>query len=121
MGAMFSLYTLGSLRVEVCIYWFAGGLLVTHANWNPLYTINLEPLFTSIDDYVKPLSRKVDEILAQSSHSQVTIVAHSMGGLAARRYLQSDDSAGCVAKLITLGTPHHGTLFASWSPAPNAR
>jgi hypothetical protein len=32
MGAMFSLYTLGSLLVEVCIYWFAGGLLVTYAN-----------------------------------------------------------------------------------------
>jgi streptogramin lyase len=57
----------------------------------------------------------------QSPTTKVIIVAHSMGGLAAREYLQGtarnewgwvsygDD----VAKLITIGTPHQGSLLAS--------
>ena len=45
---------------------------------------------------------------------EITIVAHSMGGLATRLYLKSDDIGDPSAKrkvnrAITLASPHHGT------------
>ena len=56
--------------------------------------------------------------------SKVILVAHSMGGLAARSYLQNMASdrirfplvstpySGDVAQLITVGTPHKGSTWA---------
>ncbi len=43
-----------------------------------------------------------------------------MGGLAARAYLRAQGPAR-VAKLITLGTPHHGTRTAPLGLGANAR
>lgn len=50
-------------------------------------------------------------------NNKVTLVAHSMGGIAARHYLQNLHRAGAdyendVAKLITIGTPHFGSITA---------
>lgn len=51
--------------------------------------------------------------LRRTTDSEVVdIVAHSMGGLAVRRFLQSRDSTG-VRKVVFLGTPHRGTV-AAW-------
>ncbi len=44
---------------------------------------------------------------------QVDIIAHSMGGLLARSYLQSDlYSVGTIDQLLMLGTPNHGAVDA---------
>jgi triacylglycerol lipase len=43
--------------------------------------------------------------------SRFSIVAHSMGGLVARRYIA--DHPGVVTGLVTLGTPHHGSPLAN--------
>jgi len=42
---------------------------------------------------------------------KIDIVAHSMGGLAARWYLLHDDDAP-VRRVVFLATPHHGTMTA---------
>lgn len=42
----------------------------------------------------------------------VHLVAHSMGGLVCRHYLQSRGGLSRVRSLITLGTPHRGTWMA---------
>jgi pimeloyl-ACP methyl ester carboxylesterase len=62
-------------------------------------------------------------LAANPGAGKVILVAHSMGGLAAREYLQGlariDPSAasipyrGDVAQLIVIGTPHLGTPLAS--------
>ncbi|WP_263377201.1 esterase/lipase family protein [Granulicella aggregans] len=57
------------------------------------------------------------------------IIAHSMGGLIARNWTlarkryYSDDSygKGRIHKLITLGTPHYGSPFASLAVRPDAQ
>ena len=54
-------------------------------------------------------------LLKNPGHSSVILAAHSMGGLAARSYLQfhvSPNSLPNVIKLITVGTPHAGTELA---------
>jgi pimeloyl-ACP methyl ester carboxylesterase len=43
----------------------------------------------------------------------LTVIAHSLGGLVARHALQGADLAGRVRDLITLAAPHHGTVLAS--------
>jgi len=75
------------------------------------HAVDLEPVFGSIDDYVDALQRAIDALCAATGSAQVAVVAHSMGGLAARAYMRLHGHAR-IAKLITLGTPHHGTALA---------
>jgi len=52
---------------------------------------------------------------------RIDLVAHSMGGLVARFYLQQLGGARRVDRLLTLGTPHHGTHAANFLPSPLVR
>lgn len=89
------------------------------AGWSVL-TINLEPLYASIDHYVEPLARRIDEVLAQSGATQLILVGHSMGGLVARAYLRRHGAAQ-VRLLVTLGTPHGGSELARFGIGEGAR
>ncbi|MBO3715490.1 MAG: alpha/beta fold hydrolase [Candidatus Accumulibacter sp.] len=89
------------------------------AGWT-VATISLEPVYASIDDYVEPLARRIDAVLAQTGSDRLLLVGHSMGGLVARRYLQRCGSAR-VARLVTLGTPHQGSQLAHIGAGENAR
>ncbi len=83
---------------------------------------------TSIDSpqrYAEELEKRVDQILEdqrsekENGVDEVDIIAHSMGGLDARWYIEELGGAENVNKLITLGTPHKGTEMAnlaSWTP-----
>jgi len=82
------------------------------------YSHNLEPAYADIDSYADALAQRIGEIGNASGAGKLIIVAHSMGGLAARAYLRKY-SAVHVAKLITLGTPHQGTLTARLAPGKN--
>jgi len=44
----------------------------------------------------------------------VRIVAHSMGGLVARHYIEGAGYRGGVDRLIMLGTPNHGSNWTAW-------
>lgn len=80
---------------------------------------DLEPLGAGIDHYVAQVHAAIEQ-LCQAGHAQrVVIVAHSMGGLVARAYLRRYGPAR-VARIITLGTPHHGTALAGWGLGRNA-
>jgi pimeloyl-ACP methyl ester carboxylesterase len=61
------------------------------------------------------LKHKVDEIKQITNSDCVDIIAHSMGGLVARSYIQSDNYEDDVDRLILLGTPNHGSSDA-YSP-----
>jgi pimeloyl-ACP methyl ester carboxylesterase len=63
------------------------------------------------------LKMAIDAITQTTNKQKVIIVGHSMGGLAAREYLQRIASSNNhkVAKLITLGTPHLGADIAQFS------
>lgn len=76
----------------------------------PVATINLEPPLGGIDTFAERLHTRIRG-LQPSGEQPICIVAHSMGGLVARRYLQRHGTAGIV-RLVTLGSPHHGTDIA---------
>ena len=89
-----------------------------------VYTLNLEPVYADIDHYVPLIEARINAIRAMTGAAQVTLVCHSMGGLAARAYLRrciaQHRDAG-LAKVVTLGTPHHGTVLARLEWSPNGR
>lgn len=89
------------------------------AGWT-VATINLEPIYTDIDNYLAPLARRIDDVLAATGAPRLILVGHSMGGLVARAYLHRF-GAERVARLITLGTPHQGSRLAKIGIGQNAR
>lgn len=62
--------------------------------------------------YLKPWIERAKQ---RSGQKQVILICHSMGGLVARSYIQSEAYAGDVAHLITVGTPHRGSAEAYYS------
>ncbi len=89
----------------------AGWIVATHS---------LEPVYSDIDAYADGIARRVDEVLAATGAPKLVLVCHSMGGLASRAYLRRHGVAK-VARLITLASPHQGTLLAQLGLGPNAR
>lgn len=83
-------------------------------------TLSLEPVFIGIDQYADVIARRVAEVCEATAAGQVILVAHSMGGLAARAYVRRHGS-GRVARLVTLGSPHHGSRLAALGMGENAR
>jgi pimeloyl-ACP methyl ester carboxylesterase len=100
-------------------FWFWLRPRLEAAGW-VVATHSLEPVFADIDAYVEGIARRIDEVLAATGAPQVILVGHSMGGLASRAYLRRHGT-GKVGRLITLGSPHHGTLLAPMGLGPNAR
>ena len=90
------------------------------AQGHDVLAVDLEPLFASIDQYAPILETAVQSLLRHSGQSQVAIVGHSMGGLAARAWLRTHGLER-VARVITLGTPHVGTQIPQHRPTPNGR
>ncbi|MBI2662766.1 alpha/beta fold hydrolase [Candidatus Woesearchaeota archaeon] len=62
-----------------------------------------------IDNYAIRLKEIIDNVQYRTGRSKVIIIAHSMGGLVSRRYMQvfGDDN---VEKLIMIGTPNKGIV-----------
>jgi pimeloyl-ACP methyl ester carboxylesterase len=88
------------------------------AQGHSVLALDLEPLFTSIDDYAPLIENGVNQLCHQAGSAQVVLVGHSMGGLAIRAWLRAY-GAGRAAKLVTLGTPHQGTQAPQWVNVSN--
>jgi triacylglycerol lipase len=58
------------------------------------------------------LKTRVNDVLARTGAQKVNIIAHSMGGLDARHMIVDKGMADKVATLVTIGTPHLGTILA---------
>ncbi len=82
-------------------------------------TVDLEPIMGDIDCYAPLVERAVEALRAATGAERVVIVAHSMGGLVARAWMRARGTER-VARLITLGTPHHGTCLAAFGLGLNA-
>jgi len=83
-------------------------------------SVDLAPIGGDIDAYAGQIEEAVTRLCAASSARQVAIVGHSMGGLVARAWMRAYGTAR-VARVITLGSPHHGTALAGFGPGANAK
>ncbi len=107
------------------------GYVCNRAVWKPLLdsgrlahfnvaTINTEPVFGSIDLYADEIHAAVNRMRGTTGAERINLVCHSMGGISARAYLLRHGNAA-VDKVITLASPHHGTIFGMLGHGANAR
>jgi len=94
------------------------------------YALPYEPTVRDLRFYAERLADEIEWITKELSVSRVDIVAHSMGALVARAYIEASDFdevlgseefpnhgtvyRGDVRTLITLAAPHHGAFLASF-------
>jgi pimeloyl-ACP methyl ester carboxylesterase len=108
---------------------FIHGYFCNRALWLPLMreaarrgfrtaAVTLEPPFALIDTYTETIERALDALLEEAQAEQAIIVGHSMGGIAARAWLRRYGELR-VARLITLGSPHRGTVMAAFGHGGN--
>jgi triacylglycerol esterase/lipase EstA (alpha/beta hydrolase family) len=100
--------------------WIVLGRRLARRGLGPLYGTTYFSL-QSVRISAEQLGAFVDEVLLRSGAERVDIVAHSMGGVVARYYLERLGGARRLGRLITLGSPHRGTLMARYGLAVGAR
>ncbi len=76
--------------------------------------IDLKVVRAPVTGSVAERARRTTEALAETRADRVILVGHSMGGLDARYVAQHRDGAGRITDLVTLGTPHRGTMIADF-------
>ena len=69
-----------------------------------------DPVGSNVD-HAEEIDSLVSEVMTETGADHVDIVAHSMGGLATRWYLNTHPDAR-VRRVAFLATPHQGTLSA---------
>ncbi|WP_405586472.1 lipase family alpha/beta hydrolase [Streptomyces sp. NBC_01190] len=90
--------------------------------WPEVQALNYSPLTSDIRTAAEMLGPHIERVCEQSGHRRVDIVAHSLGGLVARYYVQRLGGDARVRTLVTLGTPHSGTrAVPALVPHPLAR
>jgi triacylglycerol lipase len=78
-----------------------------------LYRFSYNSYMVSNETAASQLSNFISNVRANNNGVQVSIIAHSNGGLVARWYKVKQGGAGSVRRFITLGTPHKGSTSAS--------
>jgi pimeloyl-ACP methyl ester carboxylesterase len=107
------------------------GFVCNHAVWLPLAErlagaghvlagIDLEPPVCEIDQHASAIADAIDRLRSATGQPRVALLCHSMGGLAARAYLRRFGH-DAIAQVLTLGTPHRGTVHAYFGLAPCVR
>jgi hypothetical protein len=82
---------------------------------------NYSPLLTDVARGAARLGEQIERICHQTGHEQLHVVGHSLGGLIARYHVQRQGGDRHVASLLTLGTPHEGSIWAHAVPTPLVR
>jgi pimeloyl-ACP methyl ester carboxylesterase len=77
--------------------------------WQFEYSDNARGTLGTAAKYASKLDKAINKIGELTSNSLCSIVAYSMGGIVARQYIAAGGKSR-VAKLLTLATPHLGTL-----------
>jgi triacylglycerol esterase/lipase EstA (alpha/beta hydrolase family) len=108
------------------------GLAMNRTNWvwvgSRLAKRGIGPLYAT--SYFSPqsvrrsalhLSRFVERVLAREDAHHVDIVAHSLGGVVARYYIERLDGQRRVGRLVTIASPHRGTILGRLGFVPSAK
>jgi pimeloyl-ACP methyl ester carboxylesterase len=93
--------------------WFGFRRRLLRAGVSGVYTVNYGPPHADIERYAGQLATKIAAVCGATGAQRVVLIGHSMGGLVSRAYLRRH-GVSRVEQLITIGTPHHGSVLA-WS------
>ncbi len=91
-----------------------GGIVKgTGSNIDPngkVFTMEFARPFNPVSNNASELRQAIDRITAATGAKEVDVVAHSMGGLDTRLYLDQGNEK--VDKLVMIATPNHGSVLA---------
>lgn len=76
-----------------------------------VYALSYGPPLASIELFATQVEAAIGRIVQATGGSRVIVVAHSMGGLVARAHARRYGTTR-VARIVTIGTPHHGSVDA---------
>lgn len=85
------------------------------------YALNYSALTDDIRSVAQRLGALIEQVCAETGHERVHVIGHSLGGLIGRYLVQRLGGDERVHTLVTLGTPHAGTLPARIVPLETAR
>lgn len=72
-----------------------------------------ENLNTTIEQTAKDLKMRLAEVgLTAGHHKKLTIIAHSMGGLVSRWFIEKEAGNQVITRLIQVGTPNSGSPWS---------
>lgn len=84
-------------------------------------SFNYNSLFGDVRRVAVRLGEVIEQVCEDTGYERIHVVGHSMGGLIARYYAQRLGGDERVHTLVTLGTPHEGTVPAAYLPHPLVR
>lgn len=85
-----------------------------YAHYDLILTFDYENLNTSIADNGKFLGESLASVGLGPNHGkELVIIAHSMGGLVSRYFIENEGGNQVVSRLIQVGTPNAGSAWTS--------
>ncbi|KYC40800.1 peptidase C14 caspase catalytic subunit p20 [Scytonema hofmannii PCC 7110] len=79
-----------------------------------ILAFDYENLNTTIEENAKLLKQRLEEVGLTANHGkQLDIVAHSMGGLISRTFIEKEGGNKIVQHLVMLGTPNGGSPWST--------
>ncbi len=104
----------GYLRNGTCMWGIRRAL---ERRGRPTFSVSLGRPLRPIEDYEQPLVSALRQLIEGHPGTKVDVIAHSMGGIVLRLALASEARlAASIGRVITLGSPHHGTAAVSGLP-----
>ncbi|HVT75379.1 MAG TPA: hypothetical protein VHD69_03160, partial [Candidatus Paceibacterota bacterium] len=113
-GILGSMWVAGAWRIDPLFHTYDGLIDIFRENGygtSSLFEFPYDWRRSNVDTAID-LKRKIDEAKSICGCPKVDIVAHSMGGLVVRSYIESLDYADDISNLIFLGTPQYGAPLA---------
>ncbi|MEM8629259.1 MAG: alpha/beta hydrolase [Chlamydiota bacterium] len=97
------------------IVWLYHLFFLRRGRLGPLYTLNLGYPFSSIEEFVSVLEKKLEALQREKQYKTFHLVGHSMGGLVCVAAALRPSHRYSIAKVITIGSPMQGTKSARWA------
>jgi triacylglycerol esterase/lipase EstA (alpha/beta hydrolase family) len=101
--------------------WWTLDRRLREAGYTSVHRMNYLPLGSGVPALAERLAQRVEEVRAVAGAQHVDVVAHSLGGILLRWYVQELGGDRIVRTAITLATPHGGTQSAYLWPERTAR
>ncbi|MEO0971065.1 MAG: alpha/beta hydrolase [Cyanobacteria bacterium J06639_18] len=92
---------------------FTGESLKDKGEYDLILAFEYESIKTKIQQSAKDLKQRLEEVDLTANHGkQLHIVAHSMGGLVSRAFIEQEGGNEFVQHLVMLGTPNAGSPWS---------
>lgn len=89
--------------------------------FSQVFAMNYSVRTKDIRTAAAQLAEEIEAIVEETGYERIHVVAHSLGGVIARYYVTRLGGDERVHTLVTLGSPHSGTLLAHVVPSALTR